>query len=120
LGPIVPGYEVELDTDGEVLVRTDSRARGYHNLAAETTATFDADGFLRTGDIGEFDTRGRLRIIDRKKELLIPDHGHNIAPAPIEAELKNACPLIGQAIVIGDDRPFLVSPAGNSLKKSGE
>jgi long-chain acyl-CoA synthetase len=109
VGPIVPGYEVELDTDGELLVRSDSRARGYHNLPAETSATFGADGFLRTGDIGVLDQQRRLRIVDRKKELVIPDHGHTIAPSPIEAELKNACPLIGQVIVIGDHRPFLAA-----------
>jgi long-subunit acyl-CoA synthetase (AMP-forming) len=103
----VPGCEVVLDTDGEVLVRTDSRARGYRSLPAETAVTFTADGLIHTGDIGVLDDQGRLRIVDRKKELLIPDHGHNTAPAPIEAELKHACPLIGQAMLIGDNRPFL-------------
>jgi long-subunit acyl-CoA synthetase (AMP-forming) len=109
VGPIVPGCEVQLDADGEILIRSDSASRGYRNLPADTAALFTADAFLRTGDIGELDEQRRLRIIDRKKELLIPDHGHNIAPAPIEAELKNACPLIGQAMVIGDDRPFLAA-----------
>jgi long-subunit acyl-CoA synthetase (AMP-forming) len=109
VGPIVLGCEVQLDADGEILVRSDSASRGYRNLPADTAALFTADGFLRTGDIGELDEQRRLRIIDRKKELLIPDHGHNIAPAPIEAELKNACPLIDQAMVIGDQRPFLTA-----------
>jgi long-subunit acyl-CoA synthetase (AMP-forming) len=109
VGPIVPGCEVQLDADGEILIRSDSASRGYRNLPADTAALFTADEFLRTGDIGELDEQRRLRIIDRKKELLIPDHGHNVAPAPIEAELKNACPLIGQAMVIGDDRPFLAA-----------
>jgi long-subunit acyl-CoA synthetase (AMP-forming) len=109
VGPIVPGHEVQLDADGEILVRSDTAPRGYRNLPADTAALFTADAFLRTGDIGELDEQRRLRIIDRKKELLIPDHGHNIAPAPIEAELKNACPLIGQAMVIGDHRPFLAA-----------
>jgi long-chain acyl-CoA synthetase len=109
VGPIVPGYEVVFDSDGEVLVRTDSRARGYRNLPAEMAATFPADGFLHTGDIGALDDKGRLRIVDRKKELLIPEHGHNIAPARIEAELKNASSLIGHAIVVGDRRPFLAA-----------
>jgi long-subunit acyl-CoA synthetase (AMP-forming) len=109
VGPIVLGCEVHLDADGEILVRSDSASRGYRNLPADTAALFTADGFLRTGDIGELDEQQRLRIIDRKKELVIPDHGHNIAPAPIEAELKNACPLIGHAMVIGDHRPFLAA-----------
>jgi long-subunit acyl-CoA synthetase (AMP-forming) len=105
----VPGYEVQIDADGEILVRGDIAPRGYRHLPADTAALFTADAFLRTGDIGELDEQRRLRIIDRKKELLIPDHGHNIAPALIEAELKNACPLIGQAMVIGDHRPFLAA-----------
>jgi long-subunit acyl-CoA synthetase (AMP-forming) len=109
VGPLVLGCEVQLDADGEILVRSDTASRGYRNLPADTAALFTADGFLRTGDIGELDEQRRLRIIDRKKELLIPDHGHNIAPAPIEAELKNACPLIGHAMVIGDRRPFLAA-----------
>jgi long-subunit acyl-CoA synthetase (AMP-forming) len=109
VGPIVPGCEVQLDADGEILIRSDSPSRGYRNLAADTAALFTADGFLRTGDIGELDEQRRLRIIDRKKELLIPDHGHNVAPAPIEAELKNACALIGHGMVIGDQRPFLAA-----------
>lgn|SRR5436305_1209798 len=63
-------------------------AIGYRNLPAETAATFGADGWIRTGDIGTFDDEGRLLIIDRKKELVIPDHGHNIAPSQIESEQK--------------------------------
>jgi long-chain acyl-CoA synthetase len=107
VGRIVSGYEVTLDDDGEVLVRTDSRARGYRNRPAETAATFGRDGFVRTGDIGALDERGRLRIIDRKKEFLIDETGHNTAPAPIESALKSACPLIGHVCVVGEGRPYL-------------
>jgi long-subunit acyl-CoA synthetase (AMP-forming) len=109
VGPVVLGCEVQLDADGEILVRSDTSSRGYRNLPVDTAALFTADAFLRTGDIGELDEQRRLRIIDRKKELLIPDHGHNIAPAPIEAALKNACPLIAHAMLIGDHRPFLAA-----------
>ena len=94
-------------TDGEILVHTDSAAAGYRNLADESAATFAADGWIRTGDIGTLDPDGRLQIIDRKKELLIPDHGHNVAPAQIESELKCACPAIGHVCVVGDRRPHL-------------
>jgi long-chain acyl-CoA synthetase len=109
VGMPVPGYEINLAGDGEILVRTDSAAIRYRNLPAETAATFAADGSIRTGDIGTHDTDGRLLIIDRKKELVIPDHGHNIAPSQIESELKDACPIIGQVCVVGDGRPHLAA-----------
>jgi long-chain acyl-CoA synthetase len=109
VGRPTPGYEVLLDADGEVLVRTDSRARGYRNRLQETAATFAADGLVHTGDIGILDEHGRLRIVDRKKELLIDEEGHNTAPAPIESALKSRCPLIGHVCLIGDGRPYLVA-----------
>jgi long-subunit acyl-CoA synthetase (AMP-forming) len=109
VGVPVPGYNVRLAEDGEILVNTDSASIGYRNLPQETAATFGADGWIRTGDIGTLDHARRLRITDRKKELLIPDHGHNIAPSQIEAELKSACPAIGHACVVGDGRPHLAA-----------
>jgi long-chain acyl-CoA synthetase len=109
VGRVIPGFEVRLDADGEVLVQSDSCARGYCNRPDATAETFGADGWVRSGDVGSFDEQGRLRIVDRKKELLIPAHGHNIAPSPIESELKSACALIGQAIVVGDRRPHLAA-----------
>jgi len=117
VGVPVPGYEIRLASDGEVLVRTDSAAIGYRNQPDETAATFAPDGWIHTGDIATLDDDRRLRIIDRKKELLIPDHGHNIAPGQIESELKGACPRIGHVCVVGDRRPHLAAlivlePAG--------
>ncbi len=109
VGRPVPGYEVTLAADGEVLVRTDSRARGYRNRPEETAETFDRDGFVGTGDVGALDEQGRLRIIDRKKEFLIDEHGHNTAPAPIESALKSACPLIGHICLVGEGRPYLAA-----------
>jgi long-chain acyl-CoA synthetase len=109
VGLPVPGYEVILDRDGEVLVRTDSRARGYRNRPVETAETFGRDGLVRSGDIGALDEQGRLRIIDRKKEILIDEHGHNTAPAPIESALKNACPLIGHVCLVGEGRAYLTA-----------
>jgi long-chain acyl-CoA synthetase len=109
VGRPAPGYEVVIDRDGEVLVRTDSRARGYRNRPAETAETFGRDGLVRSGDIGALDERGRLRIVDRKKEILIDEHGHNTAPAPIESALKSACPLIGHVCLVGDGRPYLTA-----------
>lgn len=109
VGVPVPGYEISLAADGEILVRTDSAATGYLNLPEETAATFGADGWIRTGDIGTLDHTGRLKVTDRKKELVIPDHGHNIAPSQIESELKSVCPQIGHVCVIGDRRPHLAA-----------
>jgi long-chain acyl-CoA synthetase len=107
VGSATVGYEVMLDDDGEVLVRTNSRARGYRNQPSETAETFGRDGFVRTGDIGALDEQGRLRIIDRKKEFLIDESGHNTAPAAIESALKSVCPLIGHVCLVGDGRPYL-------------
>ena len=109
VGVPIPGYNIRLADDGEILVRTDSAAVGYRNQPEETAATFAADGWIRTGDLGTLEDDGRLRIVDRKKELLIPDHGHNIAPAQIESELKGACPTIGHVCVVGDGRPHLAA-----------
>jgi long-chain acyl-CoA synthetase len=109
VGVPIPGYEIRLADDGEVLVRTDSAAVGYRNQPEETAATFAPDGWIRTGDLGTLQDDRRLRIIDRKKELLIPDHGHNIAPAQIESELKGACPQVGHICVVGDGHPHLTA-----------
>lgn len=109
LGLPAPDYEVRLAADGEVLVRSAHAPRGYRNLPDESRTTYGADGWIGTGDLGELDGEGRLRLIGRKKETLIPAHGHNVHPASIEAALRDACPLIGQACVIGDGRPHLAA-----------
>jgi long-subunit acyl-CoA synthetase (AMP-forming) len=108
VGVPVPGYEIRLAENGEILVRSDATAVAYHELPEQTAETFGADGWIHTGDIGVLDD-GRLRIIDRKKDMLIPDHGHNVAPAPIESELKCACPSIAHVCLIGDRRPHVVA-----------
>jgi long-subunit acyl-CoA synthetase (AMP-forming) len=106
VGPPAPGVEIRLDRDGEVLVRSDIVMVGYRNLPEKTAEAFTEDGWLRTGDIGEFDEDGYLRIVDRKKELIINAAGKNMSPANIESTLKAASPLIGQAATIGDRRPY--------------
>ncbi len=106
VGPPAPGVEIKLDTDGEVLIRSDVVMKGYRNLPEKTAEAFTEDGFLRTGDIGEFDEKGYLKIVDRKKELIISAAGKNMSPANIEATLKSASPLIGQACCIGDRRAY--------------
>jgi long-subunit acyl-CoA synthetase (AMP-forming) len=109
VGPPVPGIEIKLADDGEVLVRGDSVMPGYRNLPDKTAEAIDDDGWLATGDIGELDSDGYLKIVDRKKELIINAAGKNMSPANIEAKLKASSPLIGQAIAIGDRRPYNVA-----------
>jgi long-chain acyl-CoA synthetase len=106
VGPPGPGVEVRLAGDGELLVRSEVVMTGYRNLPEQTAEALDADGWLHTGDIAQIDEDGYVRLIDRKKELIISAGGKNMSPANIEATLKGASPLIGQACVIGDGRPY--------------
>ena len=106
VGPAAPGVEIKLAQDGEVLVRSAVVMKGYRNLPDKTAEAIDSDGWLHSGDIGEIDDDGFLRIVDRKKELIINAAGKNMSPANIESELKTASPLIGQAATIGDARPY--------------
>ena len=106
VGQCTPGMEMKLAEDGEVLIRGPQVMKGYRNMPDKTAEAIDDDGWLHTGDIGEIDEDGYLKIVDRKKELIITAGGKNISPANLEAKLK-AHPLIGTACVIGDDKPFL-------------
>ncbi|HEX4464337.1 MAG TPA: long-chain fatty acid--CoA ligase [Solirubrobacterales bacterium] len=109
VGPPIPNTEVKLADDGEVMVRGPQVMAGYRNMPEKTAEALTEDGWLLTGDIGEFDQAGYLRIIDRKKELIINAAGKNMSPANIEAKLKAATPLIAQAVAIGDNRPYNVA-----------
>jgi long-subunit acyl-CoA synthetase (AMP-forming) len=106
VGPPGPGIEVKLADDGELLVRSAVVMAGYRNQPERTAEAIDADGWLHTGDIAEIDDDGYVRLVDRKKEIIISAGGKNMSPANIEATLKGASPLIGQACVIGDGRRF--------------
>jgi len=106
VGPPAPGVEIRLAEDGEVLMRSDVVMAGYRNQPERTAEAIDDDGWLHTGDIGEFDDDGYVKIVDRKKELIISAAGKNMSPANIESTLKGATPLIGQAAVIGDGRSY--------------
>jgi long-subunit acyl-CoA synthetase (AMP-forming) len=106
IGPPAPGVEIKLAEDGEIMIKGSVVMKGYRNLPEKTAETFTEDGFLLTGDIGEFDDDGYLRIVDRKKELIITAAGKNLSPANIEARLKQI-PLVSQAVAIGDQRKYI-------------
>jgi long-chain acyl-CoA synthetase len=108
VGRAVPGVEVRTAPDGEVLVRGPLVCAGYLQPDGVIRPATDADGWLRTGDVGTLDADGYLTITDRKKELIISSGGKNIAPTAVENALK-AHPLIGHALVFGDRRPYLVA-----------
>jgi len=90
VGPPAPGVQLKLDSDGEVLIKSEVVMLGYRNLPEKTAEAFTEDGWLRTGDIGSFDEDGYLTIVDRKKELIINAAGKNMSPANIEATLLAA------------------------------
>ncbi len=106
VGPPSPGVEVKLAEDGELLMKSDVVMLGYRNLPEKTAEAIDADGWLHTGDIAKIDEDGYVTLVDRKKEIIINAAGKNMSPANIESTLKSASPLIGQACVIGDRRPY--------------
>lgn len=104
-----PGVELKLAEDGELLARSPVVMVGYRNLPDKTAEALDDDGWLHTGDVATIDEDGYVTIVDRKKELIINAAGKNMSPANIEAALKGASPLIGQACVVGDGRPYNVA-----------
>src|SRR5919201_1044023 len=109
VGQPIEGVELRLEPDGELLCRGATVMSGYRNRRELTAEALDADGWLRTGDVARIDEDGYVWIVDRKKELIINAAGKNMSPANIEAHLKSAGPLIGQACVIGDRRPYNVA-----------
>jgi long-subunit acyl-CoA synthetase (AMP-forming) len=106
VGPPTPGCELKLAEDGELLIRGGLVMLGYRGLPDKTAEAIDPDGWLHTGDIATMDEDGYVRIVDRKKEIIINAAGKNMSPANIEATLKSASPLIGNAVCIGDAKPY--------------
>jgi len=111
VGRAVPGSEIAISAEGEILTRGPGVFLGYHNDPAATAETVDADGWLHTGDVGELDADGFLTITDRMKDIIITAGGKNVSPSEIENKLK-VSPYIREAIVIGDRRKYLTALIG--------
>lgn len=108
VGRVVPGMELRIAEDGEIFVRGPVVCLGFLSVSGEIVPATDEDGWLATGDVGVLDADGYLSITDRKKELIITSTGKNVAPMRIEGMVR-AHPLVGQAVAIGDNRPYLTA-----------
>jgi long-chain acyl-CoA synthetase len=119
VGPPVTGVEVKIAGDGEIIVRGPNVMQGYYNKPAETAEAINAEGWFHTGDIGEFDEKGFLKITDRKKNLIVLANGKKVAPQPMENRLKES-QYISQIILLGDKQnsiTTLIVPAFEHVKK---
>jgi long-chain acyl-CoA synthetase len=108
VGRPIPGVSVKIAEDGEILVKGDNVCAGYWQDPDATNELIEPDGWMHTGDLGVLDPDGYLRVTGRKKDLIITAYGKNISPEEIETNLRME-PLIAQAVVIGDDRPYLTA-----------
>jgi long-chain acyl-CoA synthetase len=119
VGKAVPGTEVRVASDGEILVRGPAVFLGYFQDPEATGETVDADGWLHTGDVGELDSDGYLTISDRKNDIIVTAGGHNISPSEIEKRLKLS-PYVREAVIIGDRRNYLTALIGIEAATVGD
>lgn len=103
------GMELRLAADGEILLRGPAVMTGYLNRPEATAEALDADGWLHSGDLGELDDEGYLRVVGRKKEIIVNASGKNISPVTVESAVASQSPLIGQVCCVGDGRPYVVA-----------
>ena len=109
VGIPLPGVEVKIAADGEILIRGGNIMKGYWNQPEATAEVIDGEGWFHSGDIGVIEDGGHVRITDRKKDIIVTAGGKNVAPQNLENELKAASPVISQVVVIGDKRKYLVA-----------
>ncbi|MFI6443587.1 AMP-dependent synthetase/ligase [Kitasatospora sp. NPDC050543] len=112
VGLPLPGTEVRIAEDGEILLRGPGIMRGYHNLPEQTAEVLEADGWFHTGDIGELAEGGYLRITDRKKDMFKTSGGKYVAPSEVEGKFKAVCPFVSNILVIGNGRNFCTALIG--------
>ncbi len=120
VGWTMPQTEVKIADDGEILLRGPGIMQGYHNMPEATAETIEPDGWFHTGDIGELDAEGFLRITDRKKDMFKTSQGKYVAPSAISAQFKGICPFASEIIVYGEGKPYcvaLVSLDADGLKE---
>jgi long-chain acyl-CoA synthetase len=108
VGPMLPGVELRIADDGEVLIKTETVFAGYFKDEEATREVLPGDGWLRSGDVGHVDEDGFLTITDRKKDILVTAGGKNVAPQNLENALKTH-PIVSQALVVGDRRPYVAA-----------
>lgn len=108
VGKVLPGVEMKIAEDGEIIARGENMTKGYFKMPEQTADLFDAEGWLHTGDLGRVDQDGFLWITGRKKDLLITAGGKNVAPSEMEGYLV-AIPGVGQVVVVGDRKPYLTA-----------